>query len=83
MAEIRITIEAYGAVEKHLPTDLNLSCDEHGLVTDVLEQIAHLYPAASDILEKCACAIGDEMVTRNYPLSKDCTLVLLSPVAGG
>ncbi|WP_320076712.1 MoaD/ThiS family protein [Acinetobacter haemolyticus] len=34
-------------------------------------------------LEKCACAIGEDIVPRQSILKEDTQLVLLSPVAGG
>ena len=53
------------------------------MVNDVLTHIVTLYPDASSVMEKCACAIGEDIVTRQTPLDQSCTLVLLSPVAGG
>ena len=83
MQDIHIKIEAYGAIEKHLPAELRLSCASNSLVTDVLKQIKIRYPSASDLLERCACAIGEDIVARQSRLAQDSTLVLLSPVAGG
>lgn len=83
MQDIHIKIEAYGAIEKHLPADLNLSCAPNSLVTDVLNQIKRHYPSVSDMIERCACAIGEDIIPRQTVLTQDCTLVLLSPVAGG
>lgn len=83
MQEINIKIESYGAIEKHLPTDLSIACQANSLVLDVLNQIKTHYPAASNLLDRCACAIGEDIIPRQTPLSQDSTLVLLSPVAGG
>lgn len=83
MQDIHIKIEAYGAIEKHLPAGLRLSCASNSLITDVLNQIKIRYPSASDLLERCACAIGEDIVARQSRLAHDSTLVLLSPVAGG
>ena len=83
MQDIHIKIEAYGAIEKHLPAELRLSCASNSLITDVLNQIKIRYPSASDLLERCACAIGEDIVARQSRLAQDSTLVLLSPVAGG
>ena len=83
MQDIHIKIEAYGAIEKHLPAELRLSCASNSLITDVLNQIKIRYPSASDLLERCACAIGEDIVVRQSRLAQDSTLVLLSPVAGG
>ena len=83
MQDIHIKIEAYGAIEQHLPAELNLSCVPNSLVADVLDQIKIRYPSASDLLKRCACVIGEDIVARQSQLAQDSTLVLLSPVAGG
>ncbi len=64
MQDIHIKIEAYGAIEKHLPAELSLSCVPNSLIADVLYQIKIRYPSASDLLERCACAIGEDIVAR-------------------
>ncbi|HET6655229.1 MAG TPA: MoaD/ThiS family protein [Gammaproteobacteria bacterium] len=38
---------------------------------------------AQEYLPFVACAVGDEIVVRNYPLQEGDTLVLLPPVSGG
>ena len=83
MQDIHIKIEAYGAIEKHLPAKLSLSSVPNSLIADVLDQIKIRYPSASDLLERCACAIGEDIVVRQRRLAQDSTLVLLSSVAGG
>ena len=83
MQDIHIKIEAYGAIEKHLPAKLSLSCVPNSLIADVLDQIKIRYPSASDLLEHCACAIDEDIVARQSRLVQDSTLVLLSPVARG
>ncbi|UBQ37110.1 MoaD/ThiS family protein [Acinetobacter johnsonii] len=83
MQDIHIKIEAYGAIERHLPAELSLSCVPNSLIADVLDQIKIRYASASDLLERCACAIGEDIVVRQRRLAQDSTLVLLSPVAGG
>ncbi|MDP9802009.1 MoaD/ThiS family protein [Acinetobacter calcoaceticus] len=80
---IQIKIEAFGAIEKLLPQNLSLVCPNHILVKDVLDEIVSLHPESIQAMEKCACAIGDNVITRQSTLSEPCTLVLLSPVAGG
>ncbi|MFW1922348.1 MoaD/ThiS family protein [Acinetobacter geminorum] len=80
---IKIKVEAFGAIEKLLPQDLSLVCPSHILVKDVLDEIVSLHPSCTQAMEKCACAVGDNVITRQSALSEPCTLVLLSPVAGG
>lgn len=83
MQSIQIKIEAFGAIERLLPPNLSLTCPTHVLVKDVLAQIVALHPRSARAMERCACAIGETIVNRQFALSKPCTLVLLSPVAGG
>lgn len=83
MAEIQIKIETYGAIERLLPKDLIFSCVENSMVLEILQQISDQYPDCASLLEKCACAIGEEIIPRRHRLTNHCTLVLLSPVAGG
>ena len=80
---IDIAIAAFGAVEKLLPTELSYQFATTLSISEVLMQIAQDYPAASAMLERCACAIGEDIVPRQTLLNTNTTLVLLSPVAGG
>ncbi|WP_057694935.1 MoaD/ThiS family protein [Acinetobacter baumannii] len=80
---IQIKVEAFGAIEKLLPENLLLVCPSHSLVKDVLDEIVLLHSESTKAMEKCACAISDNVITRQTVLSEPCTLVLLSPVAGG
>lgn len=78
-----IKIEAFGAIERQIPTDLNLQCESEIQVSEVLNQLLSLYPDIQPMLERCACAIGEDIISRQNVLNRDSTLVLLSPVAGG
>ena len=80
---IRVKIEAFGAIERQLPPNLMLQCEPDSLVTVVLKGLVAQYPDVHTVLERCACAIGEDIIPRQTILSRDCTLVLLSPVAGG
>ena len=80
---IRVKIEAFGAIERQLPPNLTLQCEPDSSVTVVLKDLVAQYPAVHGLLERCACAIGEDIIPRQTILSRDCTLVLLSPVAGG
>ncbi len=83
MQTIEIKIEAFGAIERLLPKALAFEFAENQSVKDVLTRVVTLYPEAEQAMEKCACAIGEDIVTRQTALDRSCTLVLLSPVAGG
>lgn len=80
---IHIRIEAFGAIERQIPADLNLQCESEIHVSEVLNQLLSLYPDIQPMLERCACAIGEDIISRQNVLNRDSTLVLLSPVAGG
>lgn len=80
---IHIKIEAFGAIERQIPTDLSLQCESEIQVSEVLNQLLSLYPDIQPMLERCACAIGEDIISRQNVLNRDSTLVLLSPVAGG
>ncbi|ENU99028.1 MoaD/ThiS family protein [Acinetobacter variabilis] len=83
MSQIKIRIEAFGAVERQLPQNLEIICKSQSTVSEVLNQVGQDYPDAFGMIERCACAIGEDIISRQTPLSADSTLVLLSPVAGG
>lgn len=83
MSQIQIKIEAFGAVEQYLPKNLQVQCQINSTVADVLYQVGQQYPNASAMIERCACAIGEDIITRHTQLYMATCLVLLSPVAGG
>lgn len=83
MQKIQIQIDCYGAVEKLLPHNLVINIKKDILIKAFIEELKTLYPKANEMLEHCACAVEDRIVSRQEYLSEDCTLVLLSPVAGG
>ena len=83
MSIVHVTIEGYGAIQRQLPSQLVLEYSSEILVGDILAEIVGQYPDAQKALDRCACAIGEDIVTRQTVLKNDCTLVLLSPVAGG
>jgi len=83
MSQIKIKIEAFGAVERQLPANLEMICSPYSTVAQVLAQVGQEYPAAFTMIERCACAIGEDIISRQTQFHADTTLVLLSPVAGG
>lgn len=83
MQQLKITIEAFGAVQKQLPEHLEICCDAQSPVLAVLNQIGQQYPSSINMIERCACAIGEDIISRQTRIDRDLTLVLLSPVAGG
>ena len=83
MQQIKIKIEAFGAVERQLPQNLEIICSPNSTVSEVLTQVGQDYPEAFAMIERCACAIGEDIISRQSQLNSDSNLVLLSPVAGG
>jgi molybdopterin converting factor small subunit len=80
---MNIKIESFGAIQRLLPEQLSLQHTVESSIDDVLAQVIRLYPDAHHLLERCACAIGEDIVCRDKILLKDTVIVLLSPVAGG
>ncbi|RKG31190.1 MoaD/ThiS family protein [Acinetobacter tianfuensis] len=81
--EIIVKIESFGAIERLLPSDLSLKCKAQQSITEILEQVSAQFPSALNMLERCACAMGEDIIPRQTVLMQDSTVVLLSPVAGG
>lgn len=83
MKNINIRIEAFGAIEKQLPHELDFYCEPNATVAEILELIVQAYPQSEHMLERCACAMGEDIISRHHHLTQNSTVVLLSPVAGG
>ncbi|MHA3049734.1 MoaD/ThiS family protein [Acinetobacter sp. ANC 4641] len=83
MQKFSVQIEGFGAVTRWLPSDLQLEFDTPVHIAAVLEQLTQQYPQAHAVIQQCACAIADRLVSRQDALNTDSALVLLSPVAGG
>ncbi|MCF8999186.1 MoaD/ThiS family protein [Acinetobacter nectaris] len=83
MEKITVMIESYGMIKTVLPSTLNIECNHGSDVNSILQKIVRDHANSAPFLEQCACAIGDDMVSRQAQLYTDSTLVLLSPVAGG
>ena len=80
---ITVKIECFGAVERLLPTDLSLQFDKELSIVEALDYVSRTYPDAAQMIERCACAMGEDIIPRQTLVTADCSLVLLSPVAGG
>ncbi len=81
-----IEIVAFGKVSEYLPELFKLEIDTYNdsmPLNQVLELVAIQYPMAVQALEKCACAIEDNIISRNHIFTQNVQLVILSPVAGG
>lgn len=79
-----VTFEFYGRLESLAKT--NQYKIELPLPLSIEQAIQHLAEQKPEItmnLERCACAIGDELVSRSTMLNADTRIALLPPVAGG
>lgn len=83
MQLITVTIESFGAINTELPQILQQQCAVGSSVLNLLKQVAQAYPNSSTLLDRCACAIDADLISRETILNKNTKLVLLSPVAGG
>lgn len=79
-----LTFELYGRLEKLAnQSEINLDINTPVSLESALEQLATLKPDLTENLERCACAIGDELVSRSTLVESGSRIALLPPVAGG
>lgn len=83
MQLITVTIESFGVIKTQLPEILQQQCHAGSSVLDLLQQLAENYPQSAVLLDRCACAIESDLISRETILNQNTKLVLLSPVAGG
>ena len=83
MTTIEIKFESFGAIERLIPHQFSLKCRPSTQISYVLHELVTHFPKSQTLLDQCACAIGENIVTRSTTLQQSTTLVLLSPVAGG
>ena len=83
MQVITVTIESFGVIKTRLPQLLQQQCTVGSSVQEVLQHIVQAYPYSAALLDRCACAIDTDFISRETILNENTHLVLLSPVAGG
>lgn len=80
----QITFEFYGRLERLAnQSEIGLKLNTPVSIENALQQLAELKPDLSENLERCACAIGDELVSRSMLVDANTRVALLPPVAGG
>ncbi|TEU30717.1 MoaD/ThiS family protein [Alkanindiges illinoisensis] len=80
----QITFEFYGRLERLAhQSEISLKLNTPVSIENALQQLAELKPDLSENLERCACAIGDELVSRSMLVDANTRVALLPPVAGG
>lgn len=81
---LHIEIQGFGEIQRAISQPFFLEIEQPSIrVKDIFEQLTVQFPHAVQALERCACAVDDQMLSRHSELTQSCTLVLLSPVAGG
>ena len=68
MSQITIKIESFGAIERLLPENLSLTCFAQQSIAEVLQQVTDQFPESFSMLERCACAMGEDIVPRQTAL---------------
>lgn len=84
MAEYQL--EMYGVFRRHAQADrvtVHLVDDIDITVQTLLDSLLEQYPDMGDLLKVTACAIADELVSRDTAIRSDQTLALIPPVSGG
>jgi molybdopterin converting factor small subunit len=80
----QIIFEFYGRLGKLAnESELSLPIETPIVLEQALKQLAEVKPDLSENLERCACAIGDELVSRSMLVEANTRVALLPPVAGG
>ncbi|RZU99161.1 MoaD/ThiS family protein [Spiribacter vilamensis] len=77
-------IELYGVLREAAGTEtVNLPIETPCRIADALDVLVGEHPAIEDHLPRVACAVDDELRTRQDTVHDGETLVLLPPVSGG
>lgn len=80
----QIIFEFYGRLGKLAnQQEFVLDTETPVILEQALKVLACLKPNIHDNLERCACAIGDELVARSTLVNANTRIALLPPVAGG
>lgn len=81
---MKTLVEFHGVLRRLAGADsLQIELPEPATAADALSKIAELSAELAARLESCACAVGDELVSRSTILEDGSTLVLIPPVSGG
>lgn len=63
--------------------EVHIAWPQDNAVGTALKTLMQQFPSVAAELPRCACAIGDQIVARDYQLQTGDELVLLPPVGGG
>lgn len=81
---MQVNVEFYGVLRRLAGAEvLKLDVPDHATVADVIAQVSERSADLADRMEHCACAIGEQLVSRTHQLEAGTNLVLIPPVSGG
>lgn len=77
-------VELYGVLQQAAQAKaLELPSQPGETVAAFLARLAQAVPLLAPHLERCACAVGDELIPRGETLPAYATVAVLPPVSGG
>ncbi len=80
---MHITVEFYGVLRQVMGTqDMALELFD-STVHEALQHLCQQQPQLSIHLPRVACAVDDEIVSREHRMPDGATLALIPPVSGG
>jgi len=81
---MNIFVDCYGVTERLAGGSRHvLQLSTGAAIADALEVLAARWPDLTNVLPRCACAVGDAIVPRTRRLAPGERLALLPPVSGG
>lgn len=79
-----ITVQCYGALASLTDAfEHELELTPGDTPKDIVAAMSEQFPNAAGMLGVSACAIGEDIIGKNDPLTEGTTLALLPPVGGG
>ena len=69
--------------EKVGASEVTLELPEHSTITDLMEKMAHQYPALLEGVAQTMVAVNTEYVQHSQPLHDGDEVALIPPVSGG
>ncbi|MRH77973.1 MoaD/ThiS family protein [Spiribacter sp. C176] len=77
-------VEFFGVLKEVVGSNqVTLDMSPPVAIAEILDRLTSDYPALKSHLPRVACAVGDEVKSRQDLLQADEVLVLLPPVSGG
>ncbi len=81
---MRIQILMHGVLRQLSGQDVvHLQVNDQACVQDALDALSIQAPAVKEEILRCACALGDSLVTRKHLIRDGDELALIPPVSGG